>query len=148
MLRVSNFAPTSQALNTNSQRQGLTIKNTRRLDQTFNFAKKNTSGETSNLITDIENALIDLRANETEEYKLFQLIIQNREGGVYATLRKPLDTSRFTNFLEVQLKPENASTYDGNLLEYLRDALYGVLAEYRKHCPKPIENIEAPAVFA
>ena len=147
MLQSLRYA-TAQAQRSNSQREGATIKNSRRLDRIINYAIQNTKGDTSQLITDINNALFELRANEIGEYKLFQLIIQNGVEGVRATLRKPLDEPGFTNFLEVQLKPENGSDYEGNLLEYLRDALYSVLVEYRTHCPKPSEDTQVQAVFA
>jgi hypothetical protein len=147
MLPSLRYAP-PQAQRSNSQREGATINGSKNLKSVFDYAIQHTQGEKKKLINDINTALSELEANELPEYAQFQVkILKNKKSGpLLAILRKPSETS--INFLKVQLKPENASTYEGNLLEYLRDALYGVLAEYRKHCPKPIEDTQVRAVSA
>jgi hypothetical protein len=147
MLPSLRYAP-AKAQKSNSQREGATINGSNNLKSVLDYAIKHTQGDTSQLISDINDALSELKANELPEYAQFQVkILKHRSTRVFsASLQNPSVIS--LPLFNVQLKPENASTYEGNLLEYLRDALYGVLAEYRKHCPKPIKDTQVHAVSA
>jgi hypothetical protein len=147
MLQSLRYAP-PQAQKSNSQREGATINGSRNLKSVFDYAIQHTQGEKRKLISDINNTLSELEANELPQYAQFQVkILKNRRTRVFsASLQNPSVIS--LPLFNVQLKPENDSAYEGNLLEYLRAALYSVLTVYRKHCPKPIEDTEVQAVSA
>jgi hypothetical protein len=140
--------PPPQAQRAHSQREGATINGSRKLESVFKYAIEHTQGDTSQLISDINAALSELKANELPEYAQFQvMILQNRRTKVFsASLQNP--SVNQLKLLEVQLKPGNDSAYEGTLLQYLRDALYSVLNVYRRYCPKPIEDTAVRAVSA
>ena len=112
------------------------------------LAIQHTQGEKEELIRAINATLSELRANELPQYGQFQVwFYKNKKSGrLSAILQNP--SVNQLKFLEVQLKPKNDSGYEGNLLEYLRDALYILLTVYRRHCPKLIEDTEVRAVSA
>jgi hypothetical protein len=147
MLPSLRYAP-PQAQRSNSQREGAKIIGSKNLNSALNDAIQRTQGDTSKLVQEINATLSELKANELPEYAQFQVkILKNRGTRVFsASLQNPSVIS--LPLFNVQLKPENTSTYEGNLLEYLRAALYSVLTVYRKHCPKPIEDTKVQAVSA
>ena len=147
MLQSLRYAP-PQAQRAHSQRDGATIKGGQNLESAFNYAIQHTEGEKEKLIGAINATLFELRANELPQYGQFQVWIKKDRTSrrLSAILQNP--SVNQLKLLEVQLKPENASTYEGNLLEYLRDALNIVLTVYRRHCPKPIKDTAVQAVSA
>ncbi len=148
MLPSLRYAPPPQAQRSNSQREGATLIGLKNFNSVLDYAIKHTKGDTRKLVQDINAALFELRANEIPEYAQFQVkILKNRSTRVFsASLQNPSVISG--PLFNVQLNPENGSAYEGNLLEYLRAALYTLLTVYRRHCPKPTEDTQVRAVSA